>query len=283
MFLLLVWSGGCNWAFGIDNTDIQPYFDAAPPPDGDPRIDLDRDGIKDVEDPCIAAFADALVDTDFDGLPNGVDPCPFDSEPTEDADGDGIGDLCDPSSLPGDRVRCLMAFTDAELNLAMWRIRDNADSWIFHHPRILRAVESGSIVADWSFESPRVTTFHVVGLLYATSLRFSVLARGARAPGDGDVGCTLSAGINWLLAGPGGATASLGARPSGFSTRFSLWVTLLPGGADGMTLRCAAQLGTNPMASIDATAALPFGTLGFVAEPTGTVTGLAVYERDDAP
>lgn len=59
-FLLLVGAGGCNWAFGIDNTALQPYFDAAPPPDGDPRIDLDRDGIKDVEDTCIAPFADAI-------------------------------------------------------------------------------------------------------------------------------------------------------------------------------------------------------------------------------
>jgi hypothetical protein len=36
-------------------------------------------------------------DEDSDSLPDSVDPCPHDPTPTDDSDGDGVGDVCDPN------------------------------------------------------------------------------------------------------------------------------------------------------------------------------------------
>lgn len=281
----------CNRAFGIENTGILPPDDASIGPDGDPRIDLDRDGIKDIEDPCIAPDTDLTVDSDGDGTRSNVDLCPFDRNATADADGDGIGDACDPTTDGGDRVRCLMAFTDPELDIAMWHPRDDSGAWTLAGPRALSARMVGSIHADWSFESPTVTTFDITGYVFtatsgtgAVNKRFDVLVRAGREPTELEVGCSLVSGVNWLLVASDGSTATLGPPPSGvFSSRYTMAVTIVPGAVDGKTLRCRARLESGPIASVSGVADLPIGTLGFATDGPGGVTGIVVYERDDAP
>ena len=123
-----IWAGvlaGCNSVFGLDPAALKPESDASLRPDGDPHADLDRDGIKDVVDSCISPAADRLVDSDADFMANGVDLCAFDKAMTSDSDGDGFGDACDPyPQLPGDRQRCLMAFTDPDMDVIMWKSRE---------------------------------------------------------------------------------------------------------------------------------------------------------------
>jgi hypothetical protein len=289
VFALLLWVTACNRVYGIENTGILPPDDAALAPDGDPRIDLDRDGIKDIEDPCIAPDTDLMVDSDADGLVNSLDSCPFDKNPSADTDGDGIGDACDPTADAGDRVRCVMAFTDPELDIAMWHPRDDSGAWTLAGPRALSGRTIGSIHADWSFESAGVTTFGVTGYIYTSGTntpnkRFDVLVRAGREPADLEVGCSLVSGVSWSLFASDGSSASLGAAPANvFSSRYTIAVTLVPGAADGKTLRCRARIESGPIASVAAAAELPIGTLGFATDGPGGVTGIVVYERDDAP
>lgn len=56
--------------YDLGATELVPPRAALALPDADPRVDLDRDGLEDVEDPCIALATDALVDTDGDGVAN---------------------------------------------------------------------------------------------------------------------------------------------------------------------------------------------------------------------
>jgi hypothetical protein len=290
-FLVLLGLAACNRAFGIENTGVHPPDDAALAPDGDPRIDLDRDGVKDVEDPCIAPYTDLMVDSDGDGMPNAGDACPLDTAASGDGDEDGIGDACDPTPDAGDRVRCVMAFTDPELDVAMWHPRDESAAWNVAGPRVLAGRGIGSIRADWSFEAPSVTTISVVGYVYtlgvgssAVNNRFDVLVRAGGEPSESDVGCSLVSGVSWSLVASDGSSETLGPPPAGvYSSRFKMDVTLVPGASDGRTVRCSARLHDGPVANLDATARLPNGTLAFATDGPGGVTGIVIYERDDAP
>jgi hypothetical protein len=290
-FLLLLGLAACNRVFGIENTGVLPSQDAAVAPDGDPRIDLDLDGIKDVEDPCIAPDTDLMVDTDADGTTNATDSCVLVAATSIDGDGDGIGDGCDPTpATPGDRVRCVMGFTDPELDVAMWHPRDESKAWTLYYPRSLSVNGTGSIIADWSFESPNVTTMQVSGSFYTSGIaqtaRFEVLARAARTPDPTDVGCAL--GISELggytLSTSDGTSAAVGPpRSTNVPAKFTLSVTLVPRAVDGRTLRCRAVLDDNPPAFVEQAAALPVGTLAIGAKGFASVHGIVVYERDDAP
>jgi hypothetical protein len=275
-------TSGCNWTFGIEATQLE-YRDAAPPPDGDPRVDLDRDGIKDVEDPCIAPEVDGLIDSDFDGIANALDPCPLHNGVTPDSDGDGIGDACDPSPLP-DRVRCVMGFADPDFDVQMWRPRETPAVWDVHFPRYLTTAASGSIVADWPFEGPAITTYELTGFVQRTTTRFTVLPRAARQPVPDEIGCTLQSGSPWTLTVSGAVTpvAVVGTISGDTNTPFWMQVTLAPRPGGVVTLRCSARLGTSPVATVEAAEVeLPYGTLGLVSD-RAYVRGIVVYERDDA-
>jgi hypothetical protein len=276
-------TSGCNWAFGVEATQLE-YRDAGPPPDGDPRVDLDRDGVKDVEDPCIAPEVDGLIDSDFDGIANALDPCPLHNGVTPDSDGDGIADACDPSPEQ-DRVRCVMGFADPDFDVEMWRPRETPATWEVHFPRYLTTTGGGgSVVADWPFESPAITTYELFGFVQRTTTRFTVLPRAARQPSTDEVGCTLEAGSPWTLtiSGSVGRVAVVGAWPGDFSAPFWMQVSIAPHASGGkVTLRCAARLGTSPVVTIEDDVQLPYGTLGFVSDRV-FVRGIVVYERDDA-
>lgn len=279
--LLLLGSSACNRVFGITDTDLREILDAPAAPDADPRADLDQDGIKDIEDPCIAPEVDLLIDSDYDQVPNSADLCPFDPTATVDTDGDGAGDICDPSNATQDRRRCVMAFADPDFNVAMWRVRDNPLAWHLYYPRVLYGVSQGSIVADWAFEAPTITTIEITGNVFNNTTRFSVYPRAAREPGVEEVGCELVAGASWSLASTGRPLATLGTFPPMTATRYWIQMTVSPAAADGVTLRCRARLGSNAIATVESTEPLPQGTLGF-ASSRGSVTGLVIYERPDA-
>jgi hypothetical protein len=277
--------GACNPLFGLDPTALRPEIDASLRPDGDPHADLDRDGIKDVVDSCIAPTADRLFDTDFDMVANGIDPCPLDSGAGADPDGDGLGDICDPyPATAGDRQRCLMTFTDPDMDVAMWKARDTvAMPWTLFEPRELIG-RQGSIVADWPFESPAVTTYDVRGLLLGTHVGdFSVLPRAGLVPQPTDVGCVISmSGAAWTIdtVPSSGAPAAVNTS-SEYGVKFRLLVTIAPKSSDD--LRCSVSIAGALPVSVATRVSLPVANLGFSTSTYVAITGLAIYERDDAP
>lgn len=270
---------GCNRLFGIDETGLRPTLDAPSGPDADPRVDLDRDRIADVEDPCIAPDTDLLVDSDFDGAPNNEDPCPFDRRSTSDSDGDGIGNVCDPSAMQ-ERVRCLMGFSDPELDLAMWKPRGSPDAWVLWQPRVLAAVQPGALVADWPFESPGVTVYDVSGIIRTAPARFGVLARADLVSPDRDTGCILARDSTSIsMTATGGGTAML-LSTTAVGVPFTLQMTIDPLAVEGPTLRCRVRFdGMSTAVTIEASPVLPPGRFGLVIEPGGSLLGIGIYER----
>lgn len=270
---------GCNRLFGIDETALRPTLDAAAGPDADPRVDLDRDRIADVEDPCIAPDTDQLIDSDADGMANSMDPCPFDRRSTSDSDGDGIGNVCDPDTEQL-RVRCLMGFSDPELDLAMWKPRGNPDAWLLWTPRLLVAVQPGALVADWPFESPGVTVYDVGGVLLSTTTKLALLARADLASSESDTGCVLSRGVGGIALGATGADAAPIISAEVGALAFTMQMTVDPLATAGHTIHCRVRLdGSTSATVIEASPALPPGRVGLVIEPGGSIHGLGVYER----
>jgi hypothetical protein len=282
------WAGflaGCNSVFGLDPAALKPESDASLRPDGDPHADLDRDGIKDVVDSCISPAADRLVDSDGDFIANGVDLCAFDKATTEDSDGDGFGDVCDPyPRLPGDRQRCLMAFTDPDMDVVMWKPREVVSKpWTLYLPQQL-AGEEGSIVADWPFESPAVTTYDVRGYLRSpTTGTFDVLPRADLTPQPTDIGCTFVMSANgWSLdTVPSSGAAVPVTTEAGLVVPYRMIVTVAP-----KTLRnlgCSLSIAQGTPVSVSTAATLPEANLGFAASAFVGITSITIYERDDAP
>src|SRR5688572_18505585 len=274
---------GCNWAFGLEPGVYQPPPDADRP-DADPRADNDRDGIKDVDDSCIAPEVDTLIDTDGDSVPNGSDLCPFDARATNDSDQDGIADLCDPFPTAGDRLRCMMAFSDPDLNSVMWRARDMTALWTLFEPRTLWGYR-GSIVADWPLEGTApTTTFHIYGrypLNAATTSTFDVLARAATAPQPTDAGCRITMGQSWTMGiMPGPSEVFILQKPvtGGY---YHLTVTLH---AETGYVRCGLRLSNGNATAHGTQTTWPAGYLAFAVNGNSIfIDGIAVYERDDAP
>ena len=122
---LLLALSGCHLVFGLQRGDDAVVVDAGPDAVPDVAVaDLDKDGIDDLIDTCIATAADGEADDDGDMLPNASDPCPFNSVHYGNADGDAIPDACDPfTSSAGDHPLCVMTFADTALANALWTRR----------------------------------------------------------------------------------------------------------------------------------------------------------------
>jgi hypothetical protein len=283
-WLLTITVVGCNWAFDLTPTELTPTLDAAPRPDADPRVDNDRDGIKDVVDPCIAADTDLLVDSDGDGTINNGDACPFVMASTNDADGDGIGDACDPFATAGDRVRCLIAFTDPELDTLVWRARGNAPSWTLHHARVIVGDATQAIITDWPYEGPRTTTYEIVGRLFTTAAgTFQVLVRAGDTPSPTDLGCAIDVRANaWTVRVVPTGELNVITVSTALAITYRLAITLQPT-ATGTNLRCKVSVANG--GAVQAQGHVPFqtGTLAFTTDLHTTIEGILVLERDDAP
>jgi hypothetical protein len=275
---------GCNWAFKLDATDLAPPIDADRP-DADPRADLDRDRLVDVEDPCIAPDVDLLVDSDDDMTRNGLDSCPWHPGNFADTDGDGIADPCDPFPTTGDRLRCLMALTDPDMNVLMWKPRELVTPpWILFNPRSLLG-ETGSISADWPFEATGTTTYDVMLILPINSRpRVQLLVRAAATPQATDVGCELVIQNNlWTFSIVPGRLAASTFPPFSTGGRFHVSMTIEPGNAaEVANVRCSVRV---VGASLTTKAYVPLspGHLGFATTEAIAIGGISVYERDDAP
>jgi hypothetical protein len=140
---LLALVAACNPFYGIEETKALP--------DADVRPDRDRDGIADVIDPCIAPASDDAIDFDKDGLTGAADSCPL-LAPDVDTDGDGLSSgFCDPfPTIPGDRLRCAMFFTDLFVSSELWQARPGEQPFFYTDGGLLgTTAESGlgSVVA----------------------------------------------------------------------------------------------------------------------------------------
>jgi hypothetical protein len=175
--------------------------------------DRDDDDVCDAIDPCIAAAADAAKDPDIDGLSNAMDACPFDANTgTNDTDMDGLYNLCDPEDGP-DRHRCVMVFSDAVLNSALWRSRAIEAAWSTP-ANVLAADPSGvaTIIAAESLEGVNTTNYDVKMRLDTKGQLGSVtlwLRANPDLPSSMDVGCRIlvdGSGRALGVIGPGGLT-----------------------------------------------------------------------------
>lgn len=273
LILLLVGVAGCNQIFGVDETGLREYFDAKPRPDADPRVDLDNDGIKDVADPCIAPETDALINSDGDTLPNGGDSCPFDSAAQPDGDSDGIGDACDPEPT-FNRVRCVMAFSDPDLNFGLWKHGEEAVGWILHYPRMLHTTSAGMLVADFTFEANGVTVYDVAGQVYSRTTHFGVIPRVGDVPDD-QVGCALVHDASGWSIKTSSAPSTLVSVSTNPYDRFHMRIVLDPA-TPGFT--CAMSFAGEPTVTIASDEAISPGNFGLYGDHA-TVHGIGVYER----
>jgi hypothetical protein len=274
----------CNQVFGVDTTAL---VDAAP--DADLRPDRDKDGIADVEDPCIAVERDATDDSDLDGTSNATDSCPFLTAGT-DTDGDGVGDACDPfSSKAGDRVACTMRFFDTELNASLWKPRTGEAEW---------AVASGYLVGFESF-APTVTsviaqdrisptggtTMLEMGIttLSTGPVTYGVWVSAGPTPSSSDVACEVRRDTSGVTVSVVGATP--GPAVSGPPTTYAgaLFRAIFQPGKAGVNLACTLSYGGS-VAVASGHFDGPLGQQGFsVREAVITLRGMVIYHRDDQP
>ena len=85
-----------DWDTDFDG--ITDYYDCEPL-DPDNAVGIECDTLLQVTPPSPTQSLDPNADQDEDGIPNGTDSCPLAFNPgQQDADGDGIGDLCDGST-----------------------------------------------------------------------------------------------------------------------------------------------------------------------------------------
>ena len=269
---------GCNQILGIEATNIL---------DGDTRPDLDKDGIVDIDDPCIASQVDDIEDWDRDHIPNGKDSCPSFLQAPADTDGDGVADDCDPhETIPGDRSRCVMRFLNADLNAALWAPRAGAP--LEPTAAFLYVAEGQSVLATGPVlpASPSVTIDIIgyVGAIPADAI-VRIFLRAGPMPSPTDVACELRATPTQTTVVLTGAVTE--AAPAG--------PTMIPMnyGGFGMQLRMQpTHSGNNVMCLIgyDNTVLwverhidFPPGNFGFgVARGDTYLYMIAIYDRDNA-
>lgn len=114
---------GCNQAFDLAPTTLQPAADATAGPDAP---DQDQDGVPNSEDNCPAVANPGQGDADADTHGDVCDNCPLIANPGQEhgGDSDAIGDLCDPHpTLNGDCLILVDTFTDPTTFAAHWLVR----------------------------------------------------------------------------------------------------------------------------------------------------------------
>ncbi|HET9485500.1 MAG TPA: hypothetical protein VFO79_16180 [Xanthomonadales bacterium] len=185
---LLLALAGCNQIYGLDPTRL----------DDTPASDLDRDGIADDDDPCIAPMRDGDDDLDEDGVVARDDRCPF-SASTLDDDADGIPDECDPfPKALGDTLACYMSFGSTEINGLVWTPRDATMDWTSREGELYTRVAGpvSGVVATLDFVAGAQTTFEAAISLDNASpsgiFAFRLWGRAGMTASEQDIGCEIS-------------------------------------------------------------------------------------------
>lgn len=287
--LLPIAAIGCNAAFGLEATavldaSVPIEIDAAPP-------DRDRDGVYDDEDPCIASIADRLTDIDGDGSVNEDDDCPFDTGGTSDpdADGDGVGDACDPlESFGGDRMRCVMAFQNPTITREVFVPREgDTGMWNLLLFSSIRGVGTGTLVATETFEAPTSTSYDLPLVIEtpAGTASFTLWLATTELAAASDLGCEARGDASSVTVALRGTSMSsvVGGRALQQLTRIQ--ATLLHGVSGRNNVRCVFHFGSAARAEIRAEVPLVSrARIGLGIESLSTyVFGLTILERDDAP
>lgn len=285
----------CDRVLGID----ERIADAAAPIDvlDAAGLDLDMDGVLDSVDPCIQVAGDLSGDFDADGVPNSSDTCPFDVPNGSDADGDGLGDSCDPFPTATDRSRCLMRFSNPTLTTALFASRLPDLAWSTSPGTLVgdppgAALTTATTIVSTSIEGETVTSYDIVLGLDARN-RFGSLTVWVRADPQGaspaDIGCRY---INEAVGGPRIAIA-LGATlldtksfgiPMNVLTKLRIVARVVTTGALGASARvtCVFKSATSPWMFAEASPALPAGRFGFTVDRWLVEVG-AIHVVDRAP
>lgn len=287
--MLVLAAVGCNSAFGLESTAI---LDAADPALVDAAApDRDRDGVHDDEDPCIASIADRLVDWDGDAFVNEIDDCPFDTGGTSDpdADGDGVGDLCDPLlNAGGDRKRCVMAFQNPTITreLLVPRSGDTA-IWDLVRRTSIRGMGTGTLVAAETFEAPIATSYDLPLQIAmpAGSGAFTFWLSTSETAASGDVGCEVRGDASSVTVAVRGTSTEAPIAGRGVHHLTRIQAAMLHGVTGRDNVRCIFQFATTTSAGLDAEVSIaPRARIGVGIEALSAyVFGLTILERDDAP
>jgi hypothetical protein len=268
----------CNSVYSLDGTRLREYHDAMQRPDADPRVDRDQDGIKDVEDPCIAPWTDGVSDSDGDMITNTTDGCPFNPGPHSDKDGDGIGDPCDPEDQPN-TLQCVMAFTDPDLTSLLWTATVDG-GWSYFRPRELYG-RIGAVLAQWPFEAATGTTaYDVIGQVFPATQRVGLIPRIASATDAEPGGCNLTFdGSTWRLETGSSKIPIISARDQ---TTYNVRLSVVLDAAQTSYECIGSVQGVRARARTDD--GVPYGNVAFVVDADFVgggvvITGFAVYSR----
>lgn len=182
-----VWFAACAYdrpAVNLDGAPIDPdaaevidALDAVDAIDGAGITDRDGDTIVDGADNCPVVFNRNQDDADLDGLGDVCDLCPFTADlvPPSNLDGDALGDACgDPEA---DRAQCVLWFDGFGDERTLERYQALGGTWSIAagHLRQSDVAAFGFLgVASASFVRPRVTSSAEITALGAGTLAVAI-------------------------------------------------------------------------------------------------------------
>ncbi|MBA3456774.1 MAG: hypothetical protein H0T42_27040 [Deltaproteobacteria bacterium] len=276
---LVASAAACDTILGLED---RAAVDAASSSDATdaPVVDLDMDGEADNVDLCIAPSNEGGTnDFDMDNIFDPIDACPLDSvNGVDGVDMDGLG-TCDPFPSVPDRSRCLLLFTSAALNSALWLPRLPDESWSNEPTKLIAdPPDTGDTLATTivaqSLERADITTYDAAFDVTQSYLEGSItlwLRADPTGPSADDVGCryvnvsgTGSLGVvhgSTLLAADGTMTLP----PSEISGRIR--GRIVTAGAIGSPARITCELFVPGFSAVsNASVPLPLGRMGFTVD-----------------
>lgn len=256
-------------------------------------FDRDRDGVNDDVDTCLATIEDNSADDDTDMLTNAADPCPFNTTPNTNADGDDLPDACDPfTSIAGDHHLCVMTFQDTVLANALWATRSGSDIGWAANPGQLIAIpvgfQTGTAMAALSLEGANVTTYQGLFTFRSHGKAGGItmwLRADPAAPAASDVGCHIEAMLGSTMATVG-VTTKVGFRDQkpvtftpGMDTSLRIQGSLATVGSDVLAT-CRFTVNSLPVLTSTATVPLVPGHFGVTTDRWDvSLDGLYITDR----
>ena len=139
--LIPILLAGCSFDRGYVNVPDAP-------PDADPTVDTDGDGVPDVKDNCPKIANPDQRDWDHDGHGDVCDLCPHLASATDpDADGDGVGDDCDPQPGVQNQRLYWMGFYD-DTEITGWRNFMNNGDWVVQTGALDQTLAASNAILD---------------------------------------------------------------------------------------------------------------------------------------